>query len=85
MEPEKHASNRRITIMAGMSEEKDEKMGIEESLERLGKIVEQLESDQTKLGDAIELYREGHILARSCREQLTEAELVVTALTDGED
>ena len=71
--------------MAKKSDRKDEPKGIEESLERLAEIVEKLESDQTKLGDAIELYREGHALARSCREQLTEAELVVTALTDGEE
>lgn len=59
--------------------------GVEESLERLKAIVEKLESDETKLQEALELYREGHALAASCRKQLTEAELVVTALTDGEE
>ncbi len=71
--------------MAKKDKPTEEPKGIEESLERLSEIVVKLESDQTKLGEALELYREGHALARQCREQLTEAELVVTALTDGDE
>ncbi len=53
---------------------------VEESLNRLGEIVEKLESEETTLEEAITLYQEGHRLARSCRELLSKAELVVTDL-----
>lgn len=55
-------------------------VSIEESLDRLEQIVESLESDQTRLAEAVKLYEEGVKLADTCRKELEEAELKVTQL-----
>ena len=53
-------------------------MNFEESIKRLDEIIEKLENNETSLEEAIEIYREGAALLRSCRKQLEQAELLVT-------
>ncbi len=55
-------------------------VSIEDSLDRLEQIVESLESDRTRLADAMKLYEEGIKLADACRKELEQAELKVTQL-----
>ncbi|MCB0711270.1 MAG: exodeoxyribonuclease VII small subunit [Ignavibacteriae bacterium] len=55
-------------------------VSIEESLDRLEQIVDSLESDQTRLAEAVKLYEEGVKLAETCRKELEQAELKVTQL-----
>ena len=49
----------------------------EKNLERLQQIVEQLESGELALEKGVNLYKEGLLLASSCRKQLGEAKLTV--------
>ena len=60
--------------------DKEQDLSVEDSLSRLGEIVDQLESDETTLAEAIELFKEGHALASACRKKLVAAELTVTEL-----
>lgn len=49
----------------------------ESRLERLGKIVEELETGDLSLERSVALYKEGRALAKACREQLDQAKNVV--------
>jgi len=53
----------------------------EKSLERLQKIVDQLESGELPLEKGVSLYKEGLGLAGSCRKQLDDARLAVSKVT----
>jgi exodeoxyribonuclease VII small subunit len=59
---------------------KSPKQSFEESLRRLQEIVESLESGDTPLDEALNLYEEGIQLSRSCAERLKEAELRIKKL-----
>ncbi len=61
-----------------MSKKKEN--NFENSLARLEKISEQLESGEVGLEDAIRLYEEGIALAQTCYSTLKNAELKVTEL-----
>lgn len=52
----------------------------ERSIDRLPKIVETLERDNTSLAEAMKLYEEGIALAQACRKELESAELKITEL-----
>ena len=65
-------------------------MTFEEKLERLKKIVEELESPETiELDTSLNLFEEGVGLVRSCKELLEQAELriqnVTEQVTDGDE
>jgi exodeoxyribonuclease VII small subunit len=47
----------------------------EESFERLGKILERLESDDCSLDETLKLYEEGVTLTKVCYDRLNNAEL----------
>lgn len=53
----------------------------EKNIERLQQIVSQLESGELPLEKGVALYKEGQLLAASCREQLEAARLAVTTMT----
>ena len=56
------------------------KKNFEEELQRLSQIVEQVESGQTPLDEAIKLYKEGLTLAAKCGASLTAYEEEVATL-----
>lgn len=53
-------------------------MNFENNIERLRKIVEQLESGELPLEKGVALYKEGVGLAGACRAQLDKARLTVS-------
>jgi len=54
--------------------------GFEESLARLEKIVEQMESGDLKLEDSLRMFEEGMKLTRACHARLDEVEKKVKQL-----
>ena len=52
----------------------------EEALEKLEKIVNQLESGQIKLEDAVKVYEEGIELKKLCEKKLSDARMIVEKL-----
>lgn len=55
-----------------------EKITFEENMNRLGKIVAELEKGDIPLDKAVELYGEGVKLSAECKKQLSEAQLKIT-------
>lgn len=55
----------------------EEKVTFEENLERLGRIVSELEKGDIPLEKAVELYGEGVKLSAQCRKQLDEAQIKI--------
>lgn len=64
-----------------MSSKKSQKSSFEDSLKRLEKIVESLESGEISLDDAVDLYEEGIRLSKECSERLKATELRIKKLT----
>ena len=60
--------------------EKIKELSFEEALEKLEKIVGQLESGQTKLEDAVKVYEEGVQLKKLCEKKLSDAQMKVEKL-----
>lgn len=60
--------------------ENNEQLPFEKAIERLEEVVEQLEDGDVPLEKAIELFREGTLLAGYCREKLNWAEQQVEML-----
>lgn len=56
------------------------KVSFEEAMTRLEEIVEQMETEELLLEDAVKLYQEGLSLSAVCREKLAAAEGTVTML-----
>tara|TARA_B100000787_G_C16134051_1_gene268786 strand:- start:797 stop:1024 length:228 start_codon:yes stop_codon:yes gene_type:complete len=56
---------------------KNEKLNFEDSLMRLEKIAELLESENTPLEDSISLFEEGIALKEVCEEKLKNAKLKI--------
>ncbi len=52
----------------------DINLSFEQALEKLEGIVKQLESGDTSLDKAIEIYQEGVLLSKYCTQKLNEAE-----------
>lgn len=61
--------------------EKETKGSFEESLKRLEKIVEDLESGEVPLDDALKMYEEGITLSQACIEKLSAAEAKLKKLS----
>ncbi len=61
------------------------KFNFEKSLERLEEIVEQLESGEVKLEDAIKIFEEGVDLFKLCSARLNEAEKKIRKLVKTEE
>jgi exodeoxyribonuclease VII small subunit len=55
----------------------------EARLERLGKIVEELEKGDLPLERGVALFKEGRTLAKACRKQLEEAKNEVKVVSEG--
>ncbi len=66
-----------------MPREKKEKF--EDALEKLEKIVSQLEEGDISLEDSLKLFEEGIRLSRICNQKLDEAEKRVDILLKGKD
>ena len=66
--------------------EKKKEMGFEESLERLEKLVAEMEEGSLNLGKMIEHFEEGTKLVDLCSKKLNEVELKIEKLVkkDGE-
>ena len=62
-----------------------EKMSYEEAIERLNKIVNDLEKGNLPLADALTLFEEGAALMKRCTELLDRAEQKVVMLKKGAD
>ncbi len=62
-----------------------EKMSYEEAIERLNKIVNDLEKGNLPLADALTLFEEGTALMKRCTELLDRAEQKVVMLKKGAD
>jgi len=54
--------------------EKKQETSFEENLEKLEKIVKDLESGETPLDEAIQKFNEAMVLAKNCDEKLKNAE-----------
>ncbi len=62
-----------------------EKLSYEEAIERLNKIVNDLEKGNLPLADSLELFEEGTALMKRCTELLDQAEQKVVMLKKGVD
>ena len=62
-----------------------EELKFEKALERLEKIVEELEAGNIPLDEALKKYEEGVRLSRACNEKLTQAEKKIQILTKSLD
>ena len=58
-----------------------EEVKFEKAMERLEKIVEELESGNISLDEALKKYEEGVKLSRACQAKLTQAEKKIEILT----
>ena len=56
----------------------EKKLTFEDNMDRLGKIVSELEKGDIPLEKAVELYGEGVKLSAACRKQLDEAQIKIT-------
>ena len=57
------------------------RMGFEEAMKELERIVKDLESGQVKLDDAVKAYERGAALKRHCEAKLAEARMKVEKIT----
>ena len=63
-----------------MTKEASEELKFEKALERLEKIVEELETGNIPLDEALKKYEEGVRLSRACSEKLAQAEKKIQIL-----
>ena len=63
----------------------EQNLSFEQSLARLEKIVQAMESGNITLDESLALFQEGTALIRSCEKLLDEAELRVTKVTAAKD
>jgi exodeoxyribonuclease VII small subunit len=64
------------------SKSKSEEVNFEQSLEKLEKLVEQLESGELGLDESLQQFEEGVKLYKVCKEKLDSTEKKLNALTD---
>ncbi|MFZ5802618.1 MAG: exodeoxyribonuclease VII small subunit [Candidatus Omnitrophota bacterium] len=62
-----------------------QEISFEKALERLEKIVQELESGDVALEDALKKFEEGVKLSRFCQEKLSKAEKKIQLLTENPD
>lgn len=65
------------------STEGKETIALEDSLQKLEKIVQELEKGQLGLDESLDRFESGVKLYQSCRQSLQEAEKKIKVLTDG--
>lgn len=64
----------------------EEKFIVEDAFARIEEIIRALEEPETKLSDAMELYKEGVVLSEKCRDNLEGVEKEIKILnTEDED
>ena len=63
----------------------EEKMSFEESLKRLDKIVQDMESGEMELDAMISAFEEGQRLVKSCSAKLNEVEKKIEKVVKGAD
>ncbi|MBQ6231036.1 MAG: exodeoxyribonuclease VII small subunit [Eubacterium sp.] len=63
----------------------NEKFIVEDAFARLEEIITALEAPETKLSDAMELYKEGVVLSDKCRENLEGVEKEIKILNAEEE
>ncbi|HIF9234407.1 TPA: exodeoxyribonuclease VII small subunit [Photobacterium damselae] len=68
-----------------MAAKKPENMAFEEALDELDSIVNELESGNITLEDALKKFERGIALARSSQQKLTQAEQRVEILLQADD
>lgn len=66
--------------MAKVKEDNNEKVKFEDALERLEKIVSQLEEGELALDESLKIFEEGIKLSRLCSGKLEEAEKKIEVL-----
>ncbi len=64
---------------------KDEKFIVEDAFTRIEEIIKALEEPETKLSDAMELYKEGVVLSEKCRDNLEGVEKEIKILNADEN
>lgn len=69
----------------GMTEPSPESLSFEEALRELETIVSRLESGDTPLEQAIELYERGNVLRQRCAERLDAAQERIEAIRTAAD
>ena len=71
--------------MSKKAENKEnEKFIVEDAFARLEEIITALEAPETKLSDAMELYKEGVVLSDKCRDNLEGVEKEIKILNADE-
>ena len=68
-----------------MSDETSKSKSFEEALHRLSEIVNELDSDDTKLENSMKLFEEGVTLSKYCREVLKDAAEKVESMNNKDD
>ena len=67
------------------TENKEEKFIVEDAFVRIEEIIKALEEPETKLSNAMELYKEGVILSEKCRDNLEGVEKEIKILNTEEE
>jgi exodeoxyribonuclease VII small subunit len=67
--------------MSGKPKTRDAELNFESAMDRLEKIVEQMESGKLPLEDLIVRYEEGMKLVKTCQERLANAEQKIEIIT----
>ena len=65
-----------------MVEENEQRIGFEEKLDELEKIVNKLETGQVPLDDAIEEFKKAMDLVKECDEQLNSAQEAIAKIVN---
>lgn len=63
----------------------DKQLSFEDAIDKLEDIVEQIESGEVGLEDALKQYEQGQALIKRCRSILDQAEQRITELTEDAD
>ena len=67
------------------TENKEEKFIVEDAFVRIEEIIKAIEEPETKLSNAMELYKEGVILSEKCRDNLEGVEKEIKILNTEEE
>src|SRR3954468_5370559 len=79
--PNQAVLNFSVFPMSGKSKPRETELNFESAMDRLEKIVEQMESGKLPLEDLIVRYEEGMKLVKTCQERLTNAEQKIEIIT----
>ena len=76
--------HKKVAALHSMSETKNQKKTIEESLSDLEKLVAELENGELELDEALKKFEQGVKLSRECQKTLQETEMKIKILMEGE-